>query len=408
MKYPFTSRLNDLPQVMLSTFRTERQYYGENMISFAEKWFARDCYSAEGLTTAITRASQQRLDQQRVSASEGDPDVRMAILGMLLRGRSHSIKVEQTMITSGTKHSLELLAQAMLQPGDAVCAANPIHSDIWHMVNMHGAQLIMVQSDEHGIVPEDLEVKLKKHRPKFLYVDPSSHKVTNHIWNMERKKSLIQLCSTYNTLIIEEDPYGELQLDTDQNPRMIELERAAVDRIVVYISSFGKGVFPGIQLGIVVGDERVIEKLVQVKQISGAYSSLWEQLILKEMLNLRDETVDRQLHEMVKQSQACMNLMEDHLHREKVWQATSGIRAPGGMYYRIGLPDELPIQSVLACSLRKQTSFVPEIYIDQSSSTPSYKQLMRLSCTISDPEQIHQGMERLGEAIGEFMGRYSG
>lgn len=78
------------------------------------------------------------------------------------------------------------------------------------------------------------------------------------------------------------------------------------------------------------------------------------------------------------------------------------------MYYRIGLPDELPIQSVLACALRKQIIFVPEIYIDQSSSTPSYKQLMRLSCTISDAEQIHRGMERLGEAIGEFLGRYSG
>lgn len=406
MKDLFTSRLQDMTNFNLPLDRAYGLLNKEDSISFAERWFASECYSAEGVARAVSRALQvQEFPQQR-NAIEGDLELRSTIMNRMFHRSLSSAEVEQTLITLGRQHTLELIAQAMLEQGDTICTNIPVHAEVWQLIHKYGAQIVMVSSDEHGILLEELEVKLKKHQPKFIYINSSNDRDTDRKWTKERMMSLLQLCRAYHTLIIEEDSYGELQYGSNLL-RMVELEQEGDDRIVVYVSSFGKGVFPGIQLGIVVADARVIDKLTQQKQRSGTYNSLWEQMILKEMLHLGVDIIDQQLQRMVTLSQRCMQLIEEHLYQEKVWKEASGIRPQGGMYYKIALPNELPIQSVHTCALRKQVLFVPEIYINQLHSKLVYKQYIRLSCTISDSEQVHRGMKRLGETIGEFLGRYS-
>lgn len=407
MKYHFASRMNGNRSDEWSPLWRNGQLRRKEMISFADEWFDIDCYTTDGLHTVMHQVLQEHINPLSDIPIEGDTAVRQAIMRRLLRNQALQGQGEHTMLTAGRQQTLELFARIMLEPGDVVCVENPIPLALLQIIHMSGAQAIVIQSDSDGMIPEDIEAQLKLHHPKFVYVVPCAESVAGRVWSKERRMSLLKLCRAYHALILEDDPDGELGVLDSPIPRMAEIEGIADDRIVVYTSSFGKGIVPGVQLGFVAADEQVISQLKRMKQRSGACSSVWEQMILKVLLSPEKQVIHQQLKQLTQRSQACMDIIEEHLQKRPAWQLMSKHRSQGGMYYRIGLPSGLNAQSVLRCAWEKQTIFVPEMYIDKQSMTEQTKQYIRLSCTLSDPELIHRGMERLSEAVNEFLGRYS-
>lgn len=407
MKYHFASRMDVNSSDEWSPLWQHGQMQREKMISFADEWFENDCYALEALYMIMHQVLQEHIHPLLDIPIEGDKAVRQAIMRQLLRDQALQGQGEHTMLTAGRQQTIELFARVILEPGDVVCVENPIPPALLQVIQMSGAQAIVIQSDSHGMIPEDIEAQFKLHHPKFVYVVPSSESVAGRIWSKERRVSLLKLCKAYHALILEDDPEGELGVLDSPIPRIAEIEGIADDRIVVYTSSFGKGVVPGLQLGFIAADERVISQLKRMKQRSGACSSVWEQMILKVLLTPEKQGINQQLKQLTQRSQACMDIIEEHLQKKPAWQLMSKHRSQGGMYYRIGLPSGLNAQSVLRCAWAKHTLFVPEMYIDKQATTEQTRQYIRLSCTLSDPELIHRGMEHLSEAVNEFLGRYS-
>lgn len=56
------------------------------------------------------------------------------------------------------------------------------------ILNKHFAKCIPVDTDEHGIIVEDLEEKMKVYHPKMIYCIPTFQNPTGKTLPLERRK----------------------------------------------------------------------------------------------------------------------------------------------------------------------------------------------------------------------------
>nr|WP_279386308.1 PLP-dependent aminotransferase family protein [Candidatus Cryosericum odellii] len=125
--------------------------------------------------------------------------------------------------------------------------------------------------DNDGMQMDILEDKLKElqkaHiRPKFVYTVPNFHNPAGVTMTLERRKKLIELAHTYDLLIVEDDPYGEIRFEGEPIPSLLAL--SGKDR-VVELRTFSKISFPGLRLGWVVAREDIMNKIIVGKAGGG-------------------------------------------------------------------------------------------------------------------------------------------
>ena len=68
---------------------------------------------------------------------------------------------------------MNLLCQVYINPGDVILVESPTFVHCVEIFEMFQAKCIAVECDEFGMVPEDVEKKIKEYHPKFVYVIPT-------------------------------------------------------------------------------------------------------------------------------------------------------------------------------------------------------------------------------------------
>ena len=75
---------------------------------------------------------------------------------------------------------------------------------------LYGAQLISAPIDADGVQTDKLEQLIAEHKPKFVYLIPTFGNPSGAMLSLERRKKVLELAVKYQTLIVEDDPYGDL------------------------------------------------------------------------------------------------------------------------------------------------------------------------------------------------------
>src|SRR5262249_2077489 len=143
---------------------------------------------------------------------------------------------------------IDLFSRIMLTPGDIVLTEDPTYLSALQVFRSYGGNVISVSSDEHGMVPDDLEKKLDQYHPKFIYIIPTFSNPDGKVWSNERRQKLLNLCYKYNVLVLEDDPYGDIQFHYEEQYQPV----AAFDKQqshVIYTSTFSKSVVPALRTG---------------------------------------------------------------------------------------------------------------------------------------------------------------
>src|SRR5690606_414070 len=126
------------------------------------------------------------------------------------------VKPEQMVMTTGSQQAISLLISVLTEPGDTILVEKPTYLAGLQVFALHGLNVVAAESDEHGIIPEDAERLIRQHRPKLLYAVPTFGNPTGRVWSLERRRKLLALCRQYQTPIIEDDPYGDIQFEQNE------------------------------------------------------------------------------------------------------------------------------------------------------------------------------------------------
>ena len=92
---------------------------------------------------------------------------------------------ENICILSGSQQGLGLAAMTFLDEGDVVITENPSYLGAINAFRPYGAEFVGVDTDDDGIVIEDLERALEENpKTKMIYVIPNFQNPTGKAWTL--------------------------------------------------------------------------------------------------------------------------------------------------------------------------------------------------------------------------------
>jgi len=305
-------------------------------------------------------------------------------------------KIENVVIASGSQQSLELLAKAVINPGDCILVENPTYVAARKIFGIYGANIEAVDSDDEGIIPEALENKLNLGPVKMIYLIPNFQNPTGITLPFERRKKIMEIVQKHNVIVIEDDPYGKLRYSGEPVAHMKTID---TEEQVVYLGSFSKIIAPGLRVAYVVCNQAIAEKLVLAKQNSDMHTPNLTQLIVYEYC--KRGLLEPHLEECRKlytgKRDMMLRLLEQYFPKEMKW-----ITPEGGLFLWSKLPEGRSAMKLLDYALSAKVAYVPG---DSFFADGEGLNTMRLNFSNADTERMEQGIKLLGEQIGEYLAK---
>jgi len=221
-------------------------------------------------TAALSSAFRNALRRHgRKLLSYGDPrgheDLRRGLSTMLSYSRGLSVEPENVMVTRGSQQAIDLVARALLAPGDVVAVEALGNPGTWTALGLAGVDMKPLPVDDEGLEVDALVALLKTHRVRAVYVTPHHQFPTNTVMSAARRKRLASLSIEHGFAIIEDDYDHEFHYEGRPVPPIAAGPDGAN---VLYLGSLSKVLAPGLRVGFIVAPAVLMERLVALRLAS--------------------------------------------------------------------------------------------------------------------------------------------
>lgn len=405
----FADRLN---AIETSAIRELFKLLGKpGIISFAGGFPDPALFDVEGIaesTAAVLRTQSSAVLQY--GATEGYGPLREA-LSRFMAAKGATVSPEGLIVTTGSQQALDLVGKTLISPGDKVIVESPTFLATIQCFRLYGAHLIGAPIDADGVDVDRLEQLIEEHRPKLVYLIPTFGNPSGATLSLARRKRILELAVRTGTIVVEDDPYGELYFDQAPPPSMLALSDGVPGSRdwLVHCGSLSKVLSPGLRVGWMIAPAPLLARATMCKQFSDAHTSNLTQATAAHYLGLKRldaalATVRRTYAERAAVMAQCL--------RQELGDAVSFNAPQGGMFFwaRLtgagtgnavtsgdGISGAGPDASAFAKrAIDKLVAFVPgaPFFCEQPDHAT-----FRLSFATSDLAKIREGMARLGQAL---------
>jgi 2-aminoadipate transaminase len=314
-----------------------------------------------------------------------------------------NISVDNVLITTGSQQALDLLGKVFINRGDRILVESPTYLGALQAWNAYGPEYVAVPFDDEGMQVDTLEEALRM-GPKFIYVLPNFQNPTGVTLSLERRKDLIELADRYGVPLIEDDPYGQLRYEGEHIPPVVVLDGQYRNSIgetyhgnVIYLSTFSKTLAPGLRLAWVTAPAEVIRKLVQAKQGADLHTPTFNQMIAYQVAKggFLDNHIMTIREVYGERRQVMLDSLKAYFPPGVKWT-----HPQGGMFLWVTLPNGMDATELLPKAVEKMVAFVPGGPFHANGGGDN---TMRLNFSNAKPEQIREGIYRLGQVLKEVL-----
>ncbi|RLY93805.1 PLP-dependent aminotransferase family protein [Kocuria tytonicola] len=326
------------------------------------------------------------------ASSEGERELREQAARRI--SRHLPTTAEQIQVTTGSQEGLFVVAQALVNPGDTILVERPTYLAAVQAFDLNGAHMVGVPTDEHGVLPDELERLIGEHAPKFVYLIPSFQNPSGICMSVERRQAVADVLRRTGTALVEDDPYGELCYTGEPLAPIASLPGMSAQTIL--LNSVSKIIAPGVRVGWMRSEGPIQFTLTVAKQAIGLQSPVPDQLAVARYL----ETADVEAHlERVRPVYA-ERARAMYAELETVLPAGAQITRPdGGMFLWVRLGHGIDTTRLLQLAVAEGVAFVPgESFYAHDPDTST----MRLSFVTHGPEKIREGVDRLRRALERY------
>ncbi len=393
----FADRLNN---VETSAIRELFKLLGKpGIISFAGGFPDPALFDAEGIalaSDAVLKASPGAVLQY--GATEGYQPLREALVGFM-GAKGATVAADGLIVTTGSQQALDLIGKTMISPGDKVIVEAPTFLATIQCFRLYGAELISAPVDANGVDVDKLEALIAEHKPKLVYLIPTFGNPSGATLGLERRKRVLELAAKTKTLVVEDDPYGELYFDQAPPASLLALSDTVPGsrEWLAHCGSFSKILSPGLRVGWLIAPTALLAKATMCKQFSDAHTSNLTQAIAAQYLSMN--RLGTALGAVRSTYAERARVMAEALRRE-LGDAIAFNQPQGGMFFWARLTGANGCQSdanVFAkAAIDKLVAFVPGAPFFANNPDVS---TLRLSFATADVDKINEGIGRMAQAL---------
>ncbi len=388
--YKFADRMSKTPR----SFVREILKVTENpeIISFAGGLPNPESFPVDSISQAVnTVLSEDGKDALQYSTTEGYRPLREYIAQRYTK-YGLEVDADEILITNGSQQCLDLVGKIFLNKDEVVVLENPTYLAAIQAFSLYEPVFKIVPLLNDGADLDELEKILTEENPKLFYSVTNFQNPTGITYSDKKRKELASLLKEYETVFIEDNPYGEIRFMGEDIPPV----KSYLPEGILF-GSFSKIVSPGMRLGWIVANTEVMDKLITVKQASDLHSNYFTQRIVYQYL--KDNPVDNHIQKIRDIYQIQRNTMIAMM--EKYFPASVIYTKPeGGMFIWATLPEGISTLELFDMAIKEDVAFVPgqAFHADGSGENT-----MRLNFSNSNPENIEEGIKRLGIVIKEIL-----
>ena len=299
------------------------------------------------------------------------------------------ISIPAVLPVTGSTQAMDLLCKALIDPGDTVLVENPSFLGNLQCMKLYQANLVTVQSDENGLITEDLEEKIKQYHPKMLYTIPTFQNPSGKTLPDDRRRKIAKLANQYGVIVAEDDPYRDLRYEGEPLRSIKYYDEGGW---IMFLGSFSKIISPGLRVGYIAGDASVIRKCTIGKQSTDVHTAnlnqaIVDQFIRRNLLPDHIQAICKGYGAKMRQMLKCLELFPDDV----VYT-----RPQGGLFIWAEMPAGIDAVLMLQKAVERKVAYVPGTYF---CSDGGHTNTLRLNFSNSTEEQIETGMSILREIV---------
>jgi 2-aminoadipate transaminase len=326
---------------------------------------------------------------------EGVPRLRERIAEDLVR-QGVPARADDLLITTGSQQALDVVARALVDPGDTILAQEMTYPGALRIFAAAGARVESVVTDREGPVLAGA-ANAGRGRAKGFYVQTNHCNPTGACVGAERRRELVRFSREQGIPLIEDDYAADLELDGRPAPPALR----ALDGEVIYVGTFSKKLIPALRVGFLLCPPSLREHLVALKHTTDLGTSTLLQHALAEFLERgylvphlgRVRTTYRARRDVL------VSTLEKHLSKAIQFDVPSR-----GVTIWLRLPRELGPEAVFEEARRRGVLVSPGVLYGVDGTSTG----VRLTFCFEDEARLVEGGKRLAQAVDALLMKKKG
>jgi len=388
-RWKFSPSAKDLKPSFIRTMLKGSSQPG--VINFAGGLPAPELFPVEELKQVCNRVLDEhgRLSLQ-YSLSSGVQLLRELLAERMSTG-GYQCTPDEIQITSGAQQALDMVGRIFIEPGSVVLTEEPTYLGAIQAFSFYQVRFASVKTDSEGMLPDDLEKKIKQHSPTFIYVVPDFQNPAGYSWSNERREALVDLAKRYDIPVVDDNPYSELRF-SGEKPKSL---KAMGREHIIKLGTFSKLISPGLRIGWIVADPEIAALCERMKQAADLHTNTFTQYVIYEFS--KEGGLDRHIEKIRAAYSKRRDTMIAAL-RANFNDGTAWTEPEGGLFLWIKLPEGKSANDLLPMAMENKVAYVPGMYF--FSEVPD-DTTMRINFCNATEENIIEGVRRLAKVFGE-------
>jgi len=389
-----------LDRVETSAIRELFKLLGQpGIISFAGGFPDSAMFDVQGIQEASEKVLRDSPGSAlQYGATEGYPALKEELALFMKSKGINDIDASGLIVTTGSQQALDLIGKTLLDEGDTALVEAPTFLATIQCFKLYGPKVLGVPIDENGVRVDLLEEMIQTHRPKLVYLVPTFGNPSGAMLSLERRIKVLELAVKYQTVVVEDDPYGDLYFEGEPAPSMLSLTHLVPGSRdwLVYCGSLSKVLSPGLRVGWMVAPAALLQRATMCKQFSDAHTSTFAQATAAQYLKSgrMPNTLAHVREVYAERAHAMGEALKIHFG-----DSLSFNQPKGGLFFWTRLTGlnggETDGTAFAKKAIQEGVAFVPgaPFYADHADHTT-----LRLSFATSSTELIKEGIARLSKA----------
>ena len=314
----------------------------------------------------------------------------------LLLKRQMNISPENILLTDGSGQGIHLVAEALINPGDAVIVDDFVYGGtLWSLRRFH-ANIYGVSSDKNGMIPEKLQETIEKIHSKnqlckLIYLIPTFQNPQGTTMDINRRKEILSIAQNNGIPIVEDDGVANMRFEGQHLPSIQSLDDTG---ITTFVGSYSKMVVPGFRLGYLVASDSILKIIEIIKGSRGVnkFSAFAVYRFAKDFLENHLEVLNFELKNR-------RNTMFEALGNNFDTKLTSWSTPEGGLYTWLKVDPQINLKKIQLKSEKLEVSY--DIGTNFSPDGSEKNSCARLCFSGCNNEEITDGISILSDLINQ-------